>query len=482
MSEIAGWLFDQYTWFVLAGYAVLVYLCVPKEVSPSQFYEGRSKDGVAPSFWTLVASLTISWIFAKSIANAANMSQEFGAWGGLGYAIYYLSFITAGIAIYLIRTRTGASSISAFLSSRYNGFCARLFLLAISVRLFNEVWSNTKVAALYFGQEASGAYWVAVLLFTGFTMFYSWKGGLRSSLLTDGLQMILMGILLGIVLAMLSPGLYAEGLSEVSANTRNAGLTFCALAFVQIFSYPFHDPVLTDRGFLTEPGTMLRAFFLSALIGGGFIFLFGITGLYAQAFDISGDPTVAVPASIGIPALMIFNVVMLTSAGSTLDSTFSSMSKLAVRDWTEEHATPDDQQVRTGRWVMLLLALVGNLPLLTYYLGDQVGPAIISATTISGTMVVGLAPIFLLSFLPGTNRVSFHLAFWPGMLLGILRVVHRFNPFLPDFIHIGTGSYALSLGLNVYGLAFCTVGFLLGNAATWMYSGNTNSTSERASD
>lgn len=482
MSDLFGWLFSQYTWIILVGYAFLVYLCVPPQVSPSQFYRGRSADGSAPSFWTLVASLTISWIFAKSIANAANMSQEFGAWGGLGYAIYYLSFITAGITIYLIRTRTGASSISAFLSNRYSAFCARLFLLAISVRLFNEVWSNTKVAALYFGEEASGSYWLAVLLFTGFTVFYSRKGGLRSSLLTDGLQMILMGVLLGIVLALLGPGLYSEGLTEVSSGTRNAGLTFCALAFVQVFSYPFHDPVLTDRGFLTEPGTMLRAFLLSALIGGGFIFLFGVTGLYADAFDISGDPAVAVPASIGIPALMIFNVIMLTSAGSTLDSTFSSMSKLAVRDWTEEHRAPDDHQVRSGRRVMVLLALVGNLPLLTYYLGDQVGPAIISATTISGTMVIGLAPIFLLSFLPGTNRFSFHLAFWPGMLLGILRVVHRFHAFLPDLIQIGTGSYALSLGLNVYGLLFCTIGFLLGNAVNGMASAYTDPTVEKIPD
>lgn len=29
-----------------------------------------------------------------------------------------------------------------------------------------------------------------------------------------------------------------------------SGITFCLLALVQIFSYPFHDPVLSDRGFL----------------------------------------------------------------------------------------------------------------------------------------------------------------------------------------------------------------------------------------
>ena len=54
-----------------------------------------------------------------------------------------------------------------------------------------------------------------------------------------------------------------------------AGWTFAGLAFVQAFSYPIHDPVLTDRAFITDPKTMLKGFFLPGLIGGGFIFLIG---------------------------------------------------------------------------------------------------------------------------------------------------------------------------------------------------------------
>ena len=63
---------------------------------------------------------------------------------------------------------------------------------------------------------------------------------------------------------------------------------------------------------------------------------------------------------------------------------------------------------------MIAIAVFGNLPLLSIYLGDQVGPAIILATTISGTMVMGLAPIFLLSFVRSAGRLSFHFAFWTG--------------------------------------------------------------------
>lgn len=45
-----------------------------------------------------------------------------------------------------------------FLIDKYGVVCTRLFLLTIAFRLLNEVWSNTKVMALYFGSEGSPAY------------------------------------------------------------------------------------------------------------------------------------------------------------------------------------------------------------------------------------------------------------------------------------------------------------------------------------
>ena len=83
---------------------------------------------------------------------------------------------------------------------------------------------------------------------------------------------------------------------------------------------------------------------------------------------------------------------------------------------------------------MTFIALLGNFPLLSIYLGDGVYPAIIAATTISGTMVMGLAPIFPLSFLPSAGPVSFHLAFWPGLAFGVIKTVEAAagTPIFPD--------------------------------------------------
>jgi Na+/proline symporter len=472
------------TWALLAGYGGLIFYLVrqttPQRVTAPEFFEGQSKTGQAPGMWLLVASAAISWIFAKSIDNAATLGGAFGVLGGIGYAIYYLSFVTAAIALYFIRTRGGFRSIPEFLVSKYGIICSRLFLVAIAIRLLNEVWSNTKVFSLYFGPEGSWGYWLAALVVTIFTVYYSLLGGLRSSLLTDGAQMLLAAVLLVVILVTLGPGLVSEGLPFADPETRLAGLTFCGLAFVQVFSYPFHDPVLTDRAFITGPKTMVKGFIWAGLISGSFIFLFSFVGLYARVFGIEGAPSYTVPAVFGLPMLLIFNAIMLTSAGSTLDSTFSSVAKLGARDWDNRKGLPTEKQAFIGRWWIVAIALLGNVPLLSIYMGDRIGPAIIMATTISGTMVMGLAPIFLLAFLPSAGALSFHLAFWPGLTFGVLRVLESAlgTTIFPAWMSLGAGKYAIDLGVNVYGLMLCTAGFLIG---AWWGSRTRNRPENRSS-
>jgi SSS family solute:Na+ symporter len=267
-----------------------------------------------------------------------------------------------------------------------------------------------------------------------------------------------------LVLTVLFPGLEAKGLPTVAEATRNSGITFCLLALVQIFSYPFHDPVLTDRGFLNRPGQALKSFLLAAVLSGTFIFLFSLIGLYGLAFGLGKPASVTVPGAFGLAMLMVFNGIMLMTGGSTIDSTLTSISKLAGRDWRDDALDPAPRQVTAGRVAMIVVAVVGNLPLLTIYLGDKVGPAIIAATTISGTMVMGLAPIFLLSWVRSAGTTSFHMAFWPGVATGITRAVETFGhlQIFPDPVRLGSGPFALDLGVNAWGLALCTACFVAG--------------------
>ena len=52
--------------------------------------------------------------------------------------------------------------------------------------------------------------------------------------------------------------------------------------------------------------------------------------------------------------------------------------------------TPGPWAMLSGMWTMVAFALLGNLPMIA-------GTDILKATTVSGTMVMGLAPVFLLA-------------------------------------------------------------------------------------
>ena len=101
-------------------------------------------------------------------------------------------------------------------------------------------------------------------------------------------------------------------------------------------------------------------------------------------------------------------------------------------------------------WTMVAFAVLGNLPMIA-------GTDILKATTISGTMVMGLAPVFLLAPLTRHSPWSFHLSFWPGIALGLLLATGH----IPAGWSIGDGRYAQLLGVNLYGLLICFAGFLL---------------------
>ena len=86
-------------------------------------------------------------------------------------------------------------------------------------------------------------------------------------------------------------------------------------------------------------------------------------------------------------------------------------------------------------------------------------------------MVMGLAPIFLLSWIGSAGRLSFHFAFWPGLLFGVLLTVESATgmSILPAAFDVGMGKYADDLGVNLYGLAICTAGYLLGAALPTLF-------------
>ncbi len=432
-------------WGIVLLSSLILFAISPYAKSYTGFFRGSTKEKKEPGFFLLTASLVISWIFAKSITNAANLGMSFGIVGGLSYAVYYLSFFVAGYIIYRLRVQGKFKSIHHFLHTKFGQGAVLLFSLAIGFRLWNEVWSNVIVIGQYFGDKGSSEYFIAAGIFTLLTLVYSLKGGLRSSLLTDMIQMILFGVLLVSLLLFLIPAQDSVKDFLTSGEWKlSLGLNLFFAALIQIFSYPFHDPVMTDRGFITDPKTTLKSFIVAGIIGFIIIVLFSFVGIYAKLNGIEGgDAAVMVSQQFGVAMMLMMNFIMVTSAASTLDSTFSSASKLAVVDLS--HSDEKKDSVTKGRIAMIATAFFGALPLF-------VSPEIIKATTISGTMVIGLAPIFVL-WKMRVPTLSFYLSLSAGFLAGMTLLFG----WLPESLYFSTGKYADLLAVNIYGMILCFV-------------------------
>ena len=436
MSNIQLW-----QWGLIITSSVVLLLISPLAKNTDQFFKAAHRKKT-PNTFMLMGSLVISWIFAKSITNAANLGLDYGIVGGVAYAGYYLSFAVAGIIIYQMRTQGNYTSIHHFLTSRFGKGAVAVFSILIAIRLFNEIWSNTMVIGTYFGDTGSLPYYSSILVFTLLTLAYALKGGLSGSIFTDLIQMGLFSILLFVILWNIfdiETTFTVENVIKSGTWSFDLGLNLLFAALLQSFSYPFHDPVLTDRGFISSPKITLKSFLWASIIGALCIILFSIIGVFAKSQGLEGQAAVAVGKAFGTALLLVINFIMITSAASTLDSTFSSFSKLLAIDLHLGNS------LTSGRLFMVAIAVLGTIPIF-------MDVEILSATTISGTMVIGLTPIFVF-WKSKTPKISFHLSVFCGVLFGFLLI---FDAFPKNLIYT-SGKYADLLWTNFWGIACCTV-------------------------
>jgi Na+/proline symporter len=476
----------------------------------------------------------ISWIFAKSVQNASVLGAKYGIAGGFAYSGWYVSFVATACVCYKLRMK-GYVGLPQAIFDRYGPASLIFFCLAILYRLYNEIWSNAMVVSSFFSDEPhSSNWWWSAIISTLIPLTYVLMGGLKSSLYSDVLQAVMFIVGLVVVLISIAANLsgndnlknfvtsgQAEGVHGFSTSffkynpshwdadgavtdvtdaalknplTLEGGMDLLLTGVIQgLLSYPFFDPVLTDRAFLAHPRTMARALTLGGLVAGVFIVLFSIIGVYGSMLgkcvasgecpvsDLNGASLSGVKG--GVPAEVaktvsdgIFNllfIVMSTSSISTLDSTFTSTAKLCGPDISGfiQNGMPiplskaTDKHMFIGRLSMIAMAIIGTLPLL-------MDVTELSATTVSGTVVMGLGgPIVLLALTSdsmlwkkGEKRpLAFLAPFLSGAIIGVcytLRYsvknsegVKPYDNMNIDFtpLTMGDGSYGMLLGVNVLG-------------------------------
>jgi len=363
----------------------------PRRASVDGFFTGSGATGAAPGLWTLVLSQVTTWIFARSLMNAAILGYYYGIAGTLAYAGYYVSFLTGGFIVARIRAG-GGRSVQDHLCAQFGRAGTGTYNVVIALRLLSEVFSNLLVVGLVFSAllpESAGAGTVAILAVAALGLAYSAWGGLSAALRTDVAQMLLFLVVFGVALVALvtSPDF---SLSAVLTAPGTAGPTngwiLLAVAALQVFSYPAHDPVMMDRGFLADPETTRKSFLHAFWISTASIIAFGFFGIQASLMgaayegELIGTWATMFPGWVWSALL----VSLLISALSTLDSAMASAARLTV-----EEIGLAPRTLAGGRITMVGFMAVGTA--LTLW-GNA---TLFDAVAVSGTASMFLTPVLV---------------------------------------------------------------------------------------
>ncbi|MEL6287538.1 MAG: sodium:proline symporter [Pseudomonadota bacterium] len=361
------------------------------------FYSGKDARGVAPGVMALTLSQVTTWIFARSIMNAAILGYFYGIGGALAYAAYYLSFVTGAAIVDSLRFRHGYNSIQQFLADRFGLSGPAAYNFVTGVRLLSEVFANLLVIGAIFGAAGTLAYTGAVIAIAVSVLAYAGRGGLHAAIRTDVLQMVVfLAVLAVLIAASLTSGVFDfEAIAASSPAIDNPGWVLLAVALLQVWSYPMHDPVMMDRGLIADRATTRASFLHAAWVSVLCIMAFGVIGTMAGIAKLPGEDLMATFTRVyGIWPVLLFNIALIISCMSTLDSTLASASKLAVVDMGTGAAT-----TQNGRIAMALFMAGGTLMV---FVGSK---DLFSAVAVSGTASMFLAPVVFFSLWLGWRDV-----------------------------------------------------------------------------
>lgn len=438
--------------------AASIYLSpTAREAGP--FYRGVTASGAAPSVWALTFSQVTTWIFARSIMNACILGYFFGIPGALAYAAYYLSFLTGAWIILSLRFRHGFDSVQLFLADRFGIAGTTTYNFVVALRLVSEVFANLLVIGLIFGGAGSDSYVAAILLVGAVTFGYAAMGGLNASIRTDVFQMWVFLVVLVLLLAVaVGTGTFdISALAGAVPEATNPGWVLLAVALLQVWSYPIHDPVMMDRGFIADRKTTAASFYHAGWISFLCIMAFGLIGVWAGLNKFEGESFVpTLTRLIGEWPTLLFNVALVVSCMSTLDSTFSSTAKLAIVDMRLARPTLWNGRIAMGLFLIAGLGMV--------FFGSK---DLFSAVAVSGTASMFLAPVvffslwmgrtdvpvwsYLVSFVSATAAAAIYFTDTAGhtsIMLDLTGLQHKYSHLLVLCIAtliIGCGAFVLGM-------------------------------------
>ena len=292
---------------------------------------------------SLTASALGAWILFGPVSAAT--------WGGIGSIIGY-SLGTAFPMFFLIhlgkkirREFPKGSSLIEFMRKKFGKSLFKLILLMTIFYMFIFLCAEVTAVAILINYISGTELWITALIVLFATLTYTLYGGLKASIFTDNIQIIIVGILLLVSIIYINSFIGSQFsfkfVKEINPHLLSfsyvpnytAGLTFfIAVAATNLFHQGNWQRVYAAKNLDILRKSLTISFFIIIPV----IFYMGFTGMVAFSIDPTIRPDLGFFSLLlkeqSITLSIIIVILGLGLTISTVDTLINAISSLIVVD------------------------------------------------------------------------------------------------------------------------------------------------------
>ena len=324
--------------------------------------------------FSLTTSLTASALGAWILFGPASAST----WGGMGAIIGY-SLGTAFPMFFLIylgkkirKEFPKGSSLIEFTRKKFGKSLFKLILLMTIFYMYIFLCAEVTAVAVLINYISGTQLWITALIVLLSTLAYTLYGGLRASIFTDNIQMVVIGVLLLISVSYITSFTGSEFsfdfikkknpqlLSPSYLPSYTAGLTFfIAVAATNLFHQGNWQRVYAAKNYETLKKSLIISFFIIIPV----VFYMGFTGMVAFSIDPTTRPdlgffTLLLKEQTELLSIVVI-ILGLALTISTVDTLVNAISSLiAVDGKATFNLDKKTNYLNVSKYIIMFLSLI----------------------------------------------------------------------------------------------------------------------------
>ena len=406
--------------------------------------------------FSLTTSLTASALGAWILFGPASAAT----WGGVGSIIGY-SLGTAFPMFFLIflgkkirKEFPKGSSLIEFMRKKFGKSLFKLILLMTVFYMFIFLCAEVTAVAVLINYISGTELWITALIVLISTLAYTLYGGLKASIFTDNIQMIVIGILLLISIIYINSFTDSQFsfdfikeknphlLSGSYLPSYTAGFTFfIAVAATNLFHQGNWQRVYAAKNFKTLKKSLIISFFITIPI----VFYMGFSGMVAFSIDSTIRPDLGFFSLLLKEQTTLLSLVIiilgLALTISTVDTLINAISSLIIVDGKATFNLNNKKDYfKFSKYVIIFLSLISFIVaskgfdiLYLFLIADLFCCAFvltvfysfynkdINEQTAYVSIIIGLIGGFLMFPVPDFSK---------SLLVGVLMPIELFGPFV----------------------------------------------------